>query len=124
MRFEMSGYAALQAVDVHTVADLRDLVAYLDTNKVREDADVEFDRSNVWITVAGDMSPAYFIECGDHYRDDEQFDVVLTTHEHKYNGPDNYEEAREMAESQPYKTETWRMYQDRLNRYGEEARPE
>lgn len=123
MRFEMSGYAALRA-DVRTVADLRELVQLLNKNKVRDDADVDFDRSNVWITVAGDMSPAEFIECGDHYRGDEQFDVILTTHEHKYNGPDNYEEAREMAESKPYKTETWRMYQDRLNRYGDDRRPE
>ena len=108
-----------------TVGDLRKLIEWCDKHQVKDSALLDWGSGNVYVELTGAGSvPAEWIECGDHIPPKVMFDVLVPTHEHKYNGPENYEEALEMAESRSYKTETFRMYQDRLDRYGDDRRPE
>jgi hypothetical protein len=80
MNIEMTGYADVRA-DAKTVKDLRDLVSFLDENRVRDDAQIDWGSGYVYILVA-DNARADFIECGDHIPPDLEFDVILSTHDH------------------------------------------
>lgn len=125
---EMSGFVTAKK-KVHTLKDLRDLVAWADKYKVSDDSVVERSFSHMWISVIGtpDSVPATWIECGDHLAGDEHWDVLIETHQHpeleKYNGPDTYEEALELALDREPAPFDWPAI-DRLNRYGDESRPE
>ena len=80
MKIEMSGYSHVRAA-ARTVKDLRDLVSFLDKNRVRDEAQVDWGGEYVYVIVADDVS-AEFIECGDHIPPDTDFDVLLNTHYH------------------------------------------
>lgn len=83
MKIEMSGYAYVRA-DAQTVADLRTLLQFLDDNKVRDDAEIDWNSSMGYLyVVAADQAAASFIECGEHVPPDLQFDVILNTHDHE-----------------------------------------
>jgi hypothetical protein len=97
VNIEMSGYADVRA-DVRTVKDLRDLVSFLDKNRVRHDAQIDWGSGFVYILVA-DNARGEFIECGDHIPPDLEFDVILNTHSHPV--PETYEEALEMQLDYP-----------------------
>lgn len=83
MRLEIHGYASVKA-DVHTVADLRDFVKWLDKHAVPGERVVDWDQ-HLWLTLSdtntGDT--AELIECGDHVPPAAAFDVLLTTHAHE-----------------------------------------
>lgn len=111
--------------EARTLGDLRKLVEWCDKHGLEDRLGLDWGAGFVYVEITGDTAVrAEMIECGDHIPPKFMFDVLVPTHEHKYNGPENYEEAREMAESRSYKTETFRMYQDRLDRYGDDRRPE
>lgn len=80
MRIEMRGNAALRAV-IRTVHDLRQFVAAIDESKVRGDCEVDWGAGHVYVNVV-DGTTATWIECGDHVNGDEQWDVLLQTHDH------------------------------------------
>jgi len=82
MKIEMSGYAYVRA-DAKTVKDLRTLLQFLNDNKVRDDAEIDWNSSMGYLyVVAADQAAASFIECGDHMHD-LHFDVILNTHDHE-----------------------------------------
>ena len=99
---EMTGWVSAKK-EVRTMKDLRDLVAWADTYKVRDEAVVERNFTHLFIDFLGvpEDAKATWIECGDHFAGDEHWDVLIETHQHpkeeKYNGPETYEEALEMA---------------------------
>lgn len=89
MKIEMTGYAAMRA-DVRTVDDIRRLVKTLDENKVRGDANVDWGSGHVYVGVAEDAKVTW-IECGDHLAGDEQWDLLIETHEHDEGEPAAYD---------------------------------
>lgn len=99
---EMTGFASVRK-KVVTVDDLRALVQWLDRYKVDGSAGIDWGRDCIlYVDLVGpDSVPASWIECGDHMVGDERFDIIIDTHTHpeheRDNGPDNYEEAREVA---------------------------
>lgn len=99
MKIEMSGYAYVRA-DVQTVKDMRDLMRFLDDNKVTGSAEFAFGDRYVYVSVVDDVK-AEFIECGEHIPSDMEFDVILNTHTHPINLPETYEEALEMQLDYP-----------------------
>lgn len=116
MKIEMNGYAHVRA-DARTVKDLRDLLRFLDDNRVRDDANVDWSTGHVYVVVVDD-GVAEFIECGDHIPPDYKFDVILNTHTHPVNVPETYEEALEMALDRRPATYDWPT-KDKLQRSGE-----
>lgn len=97
MKIEMSGYSTVRA-DVRTVQDLHDLIRFLDDNRVRRDAELDWGKGHVYVLVV-ENAEAEFIECGDHIPPDTHFDVILNTHTHPV--PETYEEALELRLDQP-----------------------
>ena len=104
MEISMSGYSHVRA-NPRTVSDLRDLLRFLDDNRVTDFADLDWGDGYVYVIVA-DSVDAEFIECGEHIPPDRAFDVILNTHSHdEYKNPAKYD---------------WPA----IDRYGDEARPE
>jgi len=137
MEYEVMGYATIRA-QVRTLGDLRELIAQADKWVLRDECNIDWDYGCVFIDVAdtnrGDsMEP---ISCGDHYpvkdANGEYFDhadFVITAHEcardepepkPSYQGPENYEEALEMALDSEPPTYDWPT-RDRLRRERSQA---
>jgi hypothetical protein len=150
MNIEMTGYADVRA-DAKTVKDLRDLVSFLDENRVRDDAQIDWGSGYVYILVA-DNARADFIECGDHIPPANAYDVLIPTHGH---GDPDKAPARFDWPAKDKTSSTWdeddedilchffrkhdddntyhrlhgnyyctKCYARREDRYGDEARPE
>jgi len=118
MEISMSGYSHVRA-DARTVKDLRDLLRFLDDNRVTDSADLDWGEGYVYVIVA-DSVKAEFIECGDHIPPDLHFDVILNTHSHhEPDPPETFEEALERDYKKPAKYD-WPS----IDRYGVEGRPE
>lgn len=123
---EMTGWVSAKK-EVRTLKDLRDLVSWCDQYKLKDESVIDYGSGPyLYVDFMGEseVSKATWIECGDHLWGDEQWDVLIETHRHpeyeKDNGPDNYEEARELAlERKPAKYD-WPT----KDRYGDESRPE
>ena len=116
MKIEMSGYSTVRA-DVRTVQDLRDLLRFLDDNRVRRDVQLDWGEGYVYAFVV-ENAEAEFIQCGEHIPPDLHFDVILNTHTHPVNVPETYEEALEMALDRRPATYDWPT-KDKLQRSGE-----
>jgi len=80
MNIEMRGYADVRA-DARTVKDLRDLVSFLNENRVRDDVKIDWSSGFVYVLVVEDTE-GDFIECGEHMGDDRAYHVLLETHSH------------------------------------------
>jgi len=103
MEIVITGWATTKC-SPRAVADLRQLVSYLNENGVEDDVAVEADMGNIWVTLTGEDSvPGEWIECGEHRPQEGKpwpKDILLPGHDcdyqpEKYNGPENYEEALE-----------------------------
>lgn len=112
MSVEMTGWVSAKK-EVKTLKDLRDLVAWADKYKVSDEAIVERNFTHLFIDFLGvpEDAKATWIECGDHLYGDEHWDVLIETHTHP-----EYEKHEPAEFDWPSR--------DRLNRYGDETRPE
>lgn len=138
---EMTGWVAAKK-EVRTLKDLRDLVAWADTYKVKDESAVDLEpRGFVYLDFIGDseVASATWIECGDHLYGDEQFDILIETHRHEPSAANqtvilnDYSCDCELCLSDPFAGRSdnyaeparfdWPA-RDRLDRYGDESRPE
>ena len=123
----MSGFVSAEC-EARTLGDLRALVKWCDKYRVADEVNLDWGLGRLFVDLSGkEPASASWIECGDHYAGDEHWDLVVDTHAHpervKDNGPQTFEEAREEALERDPAPFDWPA-RDRLNRYGDEARPE
>ena len=78
---KMTGYATV-TTEAYTVGELRELVKYLDKYHVSDDARLDWGSGRVYVELT-ESAKVTWIECGDHRRGDEKYDVLIETHEHK-----------------------------------------
>ena len=80
---EMTGWVAAK-IKALTLKDLRELVAWCDKYKVKDDAVLDYGGGPyLYIDFLGDdQVKATWIECGDHPVGGEKWDVLIDTHEH------------------------------------------
>ena len=122
-KVRLSGFVSAEC-DARSIGDLRELLKWCDKYGVSDDAGLDWGYGKLYVELTGDTAvSADWIECGDHMGDVRVYDVIITTHGHpeyeKDNGPDNYEEAREIAlEKEPAKYD-WPA----KDRYGDERMP-
>ena len=109
-KVEMTGWVSGKK-EVRTLKDLRDLVAWADKYKLKDESVIDYGGGPyLYVDFMGEseVAKATWIECGDHLVGDEKWDVLIETHGH----PEH--EAQEPAK---YDWPT-------KDRYGDESRPE
>ena len=80
---EFTGWVSAKK-EARTLKDLRDLTAWCDKHKIKDDAVLDYG-GGPYIYVdflGGDQVKATWIECGEHLIGDERWDVLIDTHEH------------------------------------------
>ena len=93
---EFTGWVSAKK-EARTLKDLRDLTAWCDKHKIKDDAVLDYG-GGPYIYVdflGGDQVKATWIECGDHLYGDEQWDVLIETHHHPEYDPPVQEELSE-----------------------------
>jgi hypothetical protein len=118
---------------VHTLKDLREFVAWCDKYKVDGDCNVDYGTGgDMYIDLISglDVLPASWIECGDHMWDDIHYDVLIETHKHPADDPQQpalYDWPAKDRLKQAYK-QAPDTYEEALeqgyDRYAAEGRPE
>lgn len=136
-RITMSGFVSAEC-EARTLGDLRALVKWCDKYEVSDDCPLDWGMGTLFVDLTGDKpKPAEWIECGSHMYPTVKYDFLVNTH---YHGPETYEEALEEAlernkeasndmrerwgKPRDYVGETFGMYRERIDRYGDERRPE
>ena len=89
---ELAGWVTAKR-EARTLKDLRDLVAWCDEHKIKDDAVLDYGGGCLYVDFLGDdQLKATWIECGDHRPGDEQWDVLIETHHHPEYDPPVQEE--------------------------------
>ena len=108
-QIKMTGFVSAEC-EARTLGDLRALVKWCDKYRVGDEAPLDWGMGTLFVDLTGKQAAsAAWIECGDHLVGDEHWDLLIDTHTH-----------REQNEPAPFDWPT----KDRLNRYGDETRPE
>ena len=107
MEIVITGYATTSC-SPRTVADLRQLVSYLNDNGVEDAVAVEADMGKIWVVLTGEQEvPGEWIDCGEHRPQEGKpwpKDILLPGHDCDYQreirwpsppGPETWEEAEE-----------------------------
>lgn len=111
-RVEMTGWVSGKK-EVRTLRDLRDLVAWADKHKLKDESVIDYGGGPyLYVDFMGEseLVKATWIECGDHLYGDEHWDVLIETHAHP-----EYDQKPNAPAKFDWPTK---------DRYGDESRPE